>query len=97
MWGPRSGYVHVEVGEDAEHGEDVGAQLVTLVEQEHGSSTLVVRSALETLLQATDEHWIGAGGLSAAGDGDLAAHVALGQAGDLDVVDVVARLGEGAA
>jgi hypothetical protein len=34
--------------------------------------------------------------LSAARDGDLVAHVALGQAGDLDVVDAVARLGQAA-
>jgi len=95
--GEHEAAVHVEVGEDAEHAQDVWVQLVTLVEEEHGSSALVVRSALEALLQATDEHRVGAGGLSAAGDGDLAAHVALGQAGDLDVVDVVARLRQGAA
>jgi len=46
---------------------------------------------------AVDEHRAGAGGLGAARDGDLAAHVALGQAGDLDVVDVIARVREGVA
>jgi hypothetical protein len=73
------------------------AQLVALVEHKHGPSTLVVRGGLEALLQATDEHRVGAGGRGAARDGDLAAHVALGQAGDLDVVDVIARLGQAAA
>lgn len=36
--------VHVEVGEDAEHAEDVGAELVALVEQEHGSLRAPLRS-----------------------------------------------------
>lgn len=74
--------------------QDVGAELVALVEQEHGPAALLVRGGREPLLQAADEHRVGAGGLGAARDRDLAAHVALGQAGDLDVVDVVARLGQ---
>jgi len=67
---------------------------VAFVEQEHGPAALLVRGGLETLLQAADEHGIGAGGWSAARDGDLAAHVALGQPSDLDVVDVVAGIGQ---
>lgn len=48
--------VHVEVGEDAQHAEDVGAEFMTLVEQEHGAAPLLVRGGLEALLQAADEH-----------------------------------------
>lgn len=86
--------VEVEVGEDAEGGEDLGSHVLGLVEEQDGSQPLVVELVGEALLELAQEAGIGAGGRQAAGGGDLAAHVSLGEVGDLDVVDSETGLGE---
>ncbi|MBK8976122.1 MAG: hypothetical protein IPM29_09355 [Planctomycetes bacterium] len=63
-----------------------------LVEDEHGPQTSRVDILDEAALEVAHEAREGAGRRYAGGVGDLAAHVALGQAGDLDVVRRVARL-----
>ena len=57
---------------------------------EPGSSCCVACPV--TRLVARYQDGIGAGGLGADGGGDLTAHVPLGQARHLDIVDTVARL-----
>ncbi len=65
-----------------------------LVEEEDGAQAGAVGGLDEVLLELAHERGIGAGGREAGGAGDLAAHVALGEAGHLDVVGAVAGLGE---
>jgi hypothetical protein len=92
--GEHEAAVHVEVGEMRSMPRTSGMQFVALVEEEDGLRPSLSAVPSKRSLQATDENRVGAGGLGAAGDGDLAAYVALGQTGDLDVVDVVTGLGE---
>jgi len=57
--GEHEAAVHVEVGEDAEHAEDVGAQLVALVEHEHehGLSAFVVNPPKRGAGLSGEQQW----------------------------------------
>jgi len=87
--------VHVEVREHLEQAERLRAHLVHVVEDQDGSPALAIGGGLvEALLHGADEDGEGASRFGSDGEGDLAAHVAAGEVGDLDVMDGEARLGE---
>jgi len=67
---------------------------LTLVKEQDGSEAFFVDLGGEALLELAQEVGIGADGLEPADGCDLAAHVALGQVGDLDLVDSIAGFGE---
>ena len=86
--------IHVEVGEEAEHGQRLGPQVLGLVEEEDGPEPIGGGGMLEGVLELAHQGGIDAGGREAAGDGDLLAEVAFAEPRDLDVADAVAGLGE---
>ena len=65
-----------------------------LVEDEDRAQPLVVGGVEEVILEPAHQAGEGPGGFGADGKGDLPTHVALGEPGDLDVVDAIAGLGE---
>ena len=81
--------VHFEVGEDPQHGQRFGAQVMGFVEQDDRPHT-VAGGMCESVLQLAHQSGIDAGGREAAGDGDFLAQVTLGEAGHLDVMDLEA-------
>ena len=87
--------VHVEAGEDAQHGQRFGAQVMCLVEQDDAAHA-VAGGVFESALQLAHQGGIDAGGREAAGDGDLLAQITLGEAGHLDVLDPEATSGRAA-
>ena len=76
--GEHEARVHVEIGEDAQDGQHFGAHVVRLVDEEDGAEPVVAVDGFKTLLQAPDQHGIGARG-GEAGHRDLAADVPLGE------------------
>jgi hypothetical protein len=86
--------VHLEVRDDAEDAEDIGPQLVGVIEDEDEAEAVGVGEGEVTLLEVSYQGGVGARRLHPGGHGDLAAHVAFGEVGHLDVLDAVARLGE---
>ena len=62
-----------------------------LVEEDHRAYP-IAGGVREGRLQLAHQGGVDAGGLKAAGGGDFLAQVTLGQAGHLDVADLVARL-----
>jgi hypothetical protein len=86
--------VEIEVGEDPEDGEDLRPHVLRFVEEQDGAQSLVVELGGEAFLEPAQETGIGTDRRQATGEGDLSAHVALGEVGDLDVVDPVSGLGE---
>jgi len=83
--------VHVEVGEDAQHGQRFQAQVVSLIYNQHWLQTISVTAVAKALLDAADQCRVSPGGGHPDGCSDLAAHVAFGEPGDFDVVSTKAR------
>jgi len=67
---------------------------VSLVDEEHRSQPVGVGDGGEVLLNAAHQDGVDAGGLGTDGGGDLAAHIALRETSDLDVVDAISGLGQ---
>jgi hypothetical protein len=86
--------VHLEVGEEADEGEGVAAEVLRLVEEDDRAAAFAVDSVLEALLEGAHEEGVGAGWSRAAGRGYFAAEVSFGEVGDFDVADIVTGLGE---
>jgi hypothetical protein len=86
--------VHVEVGEDTDHVEGLGPEIVRLVQEQDRPEAVGPEAAVEVLLQGAHQGRVAPGRAHAAGGGDLAAHVALAEARHLHVAHAVASLGQ---
>ena len=86
--------VHVEVGEEAEQGEHVGPQILSLVNDENGSEAVIVGESAKAILELSHDHVIGAPDVETGGGGHLRAEVAFGERGELDEVDAISGLGK---
>lgn len=86
--------VHLEVGEDAQDGEDFGASVVAVIEDDHGSHAVLLDEGEAAVLDAAHEGAVVACGLGAEGGSDLAAEVSFGEVRDLEVVGAVSGLWE---
>ena len=60
--GEHEAAVHVEVGEQPQHGQRFGPQVMALIHYEDGTQAIGVGVLREGLLEATHQSWIDAGG-----------------------------------
>jgi len=86
--------VHVEVGKDSELSEDVGTKILSFVNDENGPEAVVIGEGAEAFLELSMKDGVGTGDVEACGGSHFAAEVALGEGGELDVVDAVTGLGK---
>ena len=64
--------IHFEVGHHAQEAEYIGPDVVAVVDEEHRADAAGVGGGDEVLLQATNQHRVGAGGHGTDRGGDLA-------------------------
>jgi hypothetical protein len=86
--------IHVEVGEHPQLGEDIGTEVLGLVQDEDRSKAVVVGKRAEAVLELSVEDGKGTGDIEPCGGGHLAAEVALGERSEFDVVNAVTGLGK---